>query len=110
MSRRNLYKRLERVEARLASTRDGFDVMFVNGKEPGGPTCVRGPDGRLVWGKPPAGCKAGELLDARDTPGHSPLRVIFVSPSETQNSQTISGGEDERQKYDHDPVSLTDQP
>jgi hypothetical protein len=68
MINRNLHKRLEKLEARA---QDAIAPRFVvvNGRTPGGATCVRGPDGRQVWWNPPEGCKSGELLGGESSDG-----------------------------------------
>jgi hypothetical protein len=67
---------LEDGEARQARSLRGtvphFRILLIdaeNGKEVG-PTTVAGPDDRLVWLEPPAGCKAGEPIeDSAGDPG-----------------------------------------
>jgi hypothetical protein len=68
MINRNLYKRLERLEARVQDAIPPRHEV-VNSQTPGGPTCVRGPDGRQVWWNPPEGCKSGEPLDGVSSEG-----------------------------------------
>jgi hypothetical protein len=89
MIKRDLYKRLERLETRalVAADAAGIRLVFVNDGTPGGLTCVRGPDGRHVWWNPPEGCKVGDLLEDRDKPASRlfparvpcGMRVIFVA-------------------------------
>jgi hypothetical protein len=77
MIKRNLYKRLERLEA-LTTAAGGYDeitIAFVNGGSVR-PACVIGPEGRYVWWKPPEGCKVGELVEDRDTP-EAPATIII---------------------------------
>jgi len=66
MISRNLYKRLERLEADALTAwgRDAILVAFVNSGLR--PACVSGPDGSRVWWKPPEGCKVGEPVVYRD--------------------------------------------
>src|SRR5579872_2277719 len=68
MINRNLRKRLERLETR-AEDAIAPRYVVVNSREPGGATCVRGPDGRPVWWNPPEGCKVGEPLDGVSSSG-----------------------------------------
>jgi hypothetical protein len=76
MINRNLYRRLERLEAGArAATVPRFVV--INGGTPGGRTCVWGPDGELVWWNPPAGCKVGELFADSDNP-EVEMRVVLI--------------------------------
>ena len=69
MINRNLYKRLERLEAlaMAAGVSDEHRMVFVNGGSLR-PACVIGPDGRYVWWKPPEGCRVGELVEDRSPP------------------------------------------
>jgi hypothetical protein len=66
MISRNLYKRLERLEAdaRRACGRGGIKVAFVNSGMR--PACVIGPDGSHIWWKPPEGRKVGEPVQDPD--------------------------------------------
>jgi hypothetical protein len=69
MNRRNLSRRLDRLEAlapRWNPTE--IEVVFVNDGQPGGLRSVRGPDDRHVWWNPPEGCKVGELIEDSVTP------------------------------------------
>jgi hypothetical protein len=80
MINRNLYKRLERLEARslAASVPEENRIVFVNGGSLR-PACVIGPDGRFVWWRPPAGYKVGELIEDSETrPGlyGVPARIL----------------------------------
>ena len=50
--------------------------VIVNGGEPGGLTCVWGPDGRHVWWNPPEGCKVRDLLE--DTYSPCEMRVVII--------------------------------
>ena len=107
MTNRNLYKRLERLEARAlaVSAPDGFRLVMVNGGTPGGLTSVRGPDGRDVWWNPPEGCKVGELLENSDSPearslrGMVPdeMRIVFMAARDGREAgPTTSRGPDGR--------------
>jgi len=92
MTKGNLCRRLERLEARAWATRvsNQVKVVFVNGDTPGGLRSVRGTDGRHVWWNPPEGCKVGELLEGSDdAEGRSmrggvpdEIRVVFIDAKE----------------------------
>jgi hypothetical protein len=73
MIKRNLYRRLEQLEA-CAPAAPVPEFVVVNAGTPGGVTCVWGPDGRLVWWNPPKGCKVGELLEDSESPEARSLR------------------------------------
>jgi hypothetical protein len=62
MIHRNLYKRLERLEA---SAREATvpRLVLINEGTAAGLTSVWGPDGRLVWLEPPEGYRAGEPIE-----------------------------------------------
>ena len=100
MISRNLYKRLERLEARAlaASGRGGIRVAFVNSGS-ARPACVIGPDGRYVWWKPPEGCKVGKLVEDSDNPetggfltgADRLLLVQFVAPGRSAEPTTVMG-------------------
>jgi hypothetical protein len=71
MTKRNLAKRLDRLEALAREVRDRMCpviMAYSNGGPAQGPTVVIGPDGRFVWWKPPAGFKVGELAHRGDDP------------------------------------------
>jgi hypothetical protein len=69
MNRRNLSRRLDRLEALAPRWNPpDIEIVFVNDGEPGGLRSVRGPDDRHVWWNPPAGCKVGELIEDSVTP------------------------------------------
>ncbi len=63
MNTKNLYRRLERLEALALAVRSSgrVRVLFVDG-DPKNPTTMVGPDGQLVWWRPPEGRKMGEPL------------------------------------------------
>jgi hypothetical protein len=76
MIKRELYRRLERLEACVRAVTVPRYVV-INGGTPGGPTCVWGPDDRLVWWNPPEGCEVGELLDDSENP-EVERRVVLI--------------------------------
>jgi hypothetical protein len=86
MINRNLYKRLERLEGRARVVTVPRFVV-VNSGTPGGPTCVPGPDGRLVWWNPTEGCRVGELLEDSENPAVEMRVVLTVARTPT----TVTG-------------------
>lgn len=95
MINRNLYRRLERLEA---SARAAIVPRFVliNGGTPGGLTCVRGPDGRFVWWNPPEGCKVGELLEDSYNPQVEMRVILDVARNGGDRGPTTVKGPDGR--------------
>jgi hypothetical protein len=86
MNKRNLEKRLERLEAGVQRRNYKLTFEFVNDSSPGGLTSVSGPDGREVWWNPPAGCKVGELVEGekpavRRSPRAGPhlFRILYMT-------------------------------
>lgn len=91
MIKRNLYRRLEQLEA-CAPAAPVPEFVVVNAGTPGGVTCVWGPDGRLVWLEPPEGSQAGQPIEDHLTrfverrprqTGRGP----FASPSGTRHNR-----------------------
>jgi hypothetical protein len=89
MNRRNLHRRLDRLEARWYRARwSPGKLSFVNSGHPEDAATMIGPDGQLVWWRPPEGCKMGEplepphALETRRTRGEVPggCRIIFGDP------------------------------
>jgi hypothetical protein len=73
---RNLHQRLQRLKARLLPTRapDDFEYFHAaEGKAIG--TSVMGPNGFLVWSKPPAGFQEGQPVPVDDDDTSAPNRV-----------------------------------
>jgi hypothetical protein len=86
MINRNLYKRLERLEAQALAARGGDEniIAFVNGGSLR-PACVIGPDGAYVWWKPPEGCKVSDLVDPQM------MLVAFADPGDEMEPTTVMG-------------------
>ena len=101
MISRNLYARLEQVEARAltAGGSGGFRMAFLNSGSLL-PECVMGPDSSYVWWKPPPGSKVGELVEDRDRPAVRGLRsevmVIAFADGDGGEGPTTAMGPDGR--------------
>jgi len=66
MIKRNLYRRLEQLEAHVMPDERAplFQLVYAHPRD-GKPACssVVEPDGRRVWLEPPEGCKKGEPVE-----------------------------------------------
>jgi hypothetical protein len=98
MSRSNVSKRLDRLEALMGAARaaDGIRVAFINSASLR-PACVVGPYGRYIWWKPPEGYKVGELVEDchnPESPGFLPelsrlILVAFQAPGRSGGPTTV---------------------
>ena len=66
MIKKNIYRRLERLEARVspACRAPVIRTLYAHSRDgkPAGLSVI-GPDGRHVWWEPPEGCKKGEPVE-----------------------------------------------
>jgi hypothetical protein len=104
MIKRSLYRRLERLEARVQADRAvlRYRVLFVGGGPAGELATVIGPDGRMVWWNPPEGSEVGGLAHERSNfeDGLRHLEITF----EGKEVPTTVRGPDGRLVWAHPPV------